>query len=274
MWEVASGKSRGTFEELGLCSVAFSADGKLIAAGSGAGMVYYGRPLIGPQLKSVGRHRKIVATVAISRDGRTMASASHDGVVGLWEVPPEAPEALPLLLTEGELARLWGELGDDNAIRAFQAIRTLTRTPEQTATLFDKHFQPASIPPAVIEPDGVARLIKDLEADEFPVREKASEELEKIGRPILAALQKALDDKPPLESRRRLRLLVEKLTPNHFTPDELRIFRGIEVLEYLGTPRARQKIQSLAGGVPQALMTREAQASLTRLARLPARPTE
>jgi hypothetical protein len=41
------------------------------------------------------------------------------------------------------------------------------------------------------------------------------------------------------------------------------------VQEFIGTPAARKLLQTLASGAPAARLTREAQASLDRLARRP-----
>ena len=46
----------------------------------------------------------------------------------------------------------------------------------------------------------------------------------------------------------------------------LRAVRAVWVLELTGTPAARQVLQKLAGGAPQARLTREARAALGRLA--------
>jgi RNA polymerase sigma factor (sigma-70 family) len=48
-----------------------------------------------------------------------------------------------------------------------------------------------------------------------------------------------------------------------------------EILEHVGTPQARQALQTLAEGAPAAWLTQEAKAALQRLARRPAaRPSE
>jgi hypothetical protein len=48
-------------------------------------------------------------------------------------------------------------------------------------------------------------------------------------------------------------------------PKRLRSLRGVEVLEYIGTPEARELLQSLANGAQDACLSREAKASLERL---------
>jgi hypothetical protein len=47
----------------------------------------------------------------------------------------------------------------------------------------------------------------------------------------------------------------------------LQRLRAVQVLERIGSPEARQILEALAKGAPGARETREAQASLSRLAR-------
>ena len=115
----------------------------------------------------------------------------------------------------------------------------------------------------------IGRLIADLDSDDFAVREKATRELESFGRSALPALQKVLRENPSAEVRQRVESLLEKLSqPGHLS-EELRVVRAVEVLEHIGTAEVREVLKVLARGTPQAPLTREAKASLDRLARRP-----
>jgi hypothetical protein len=46
----------------------------------------------------------------------------------------------------------------------------------------------------------------------------------------------------------------------------VRAVRAVAVLEQIGTPEARQVLEALARGAPDALLTQDAQAALGRLA--------
>jgi len=58
------------------------------------------------------------------------------------------------------------------------------------------------------------------------------------------------------------------------SPKQLLTLRGLEVLEHIATPEAKQVLQKLAAGAPDARLTREAKAALQRLERLNPRQPE
>ncbi|MGH7172865.1 MAG: WD40 repeat domain-containing protein, partial [Gemmataceae bacterium] len=107
------------------------------------------------------------------------------------------------------------------------------------------------------------RLIRDLDDAEFVVREQACSELKKLGAAASRPLQDALDDKPSLEVRRRIELLLPALAKP--TPAQLRALRAVEVLETINTSEARRALASLARGAADSLLTRDARCALTRL---------
>ena len=113
----------------------------------------------------------------------------------------------------------------------------------------------------------LAKLIADLESDQFAVREAASKTLAELGEIAAPAMRKTLASKPPLETRKRLEQLVKRIDSKTLSAEELRIGRAIEVLERLHTPEARRVLKTLADGAPEALTTTEAQAALKRLRR-------
>lgn len=78
---------------------------------------------------------------------------------------------------------------------------------------------------------------------------------------------------PSLELRRRAEGVLTELEGHPLPAAQWRAFRAIEVLEHIGTPEARRVLKRMAGGAWEARQTREAKASLARLAkRAPARP--
>ena len=118
----------------------------------------------------------------------------------------------------------------------------------------------------------VARLIADLDDDDFAVREKATAGLAKLGTAAEPALRQALKDRPPAESRRRLEALVSALEGATFTPEHRRLLRAVEVLEHIGTPEAQRVLRRLDKESQEVDLARAARAALGRLAVAPGQP--
>jgi hypothetical protein len=113
----------------------------------------------------------------------------------------------------------------------------------------------------------VARWLAELDHDQFTVRERATEELAKLGPMVAPVLRKTLDGSPPLEMRRRAERLLQQLQEAVPSPERLRALRALEVLEEVGTPAARRVLEELAGGAADAELTVGARRTLERLGR-------
>jgi Tol biopolymer transport system component len=184
------------------------------------------------------------------------------------ELTTAAKAALDRLSAAGKQARpaapeqSWADLGSGDAKQAFQAMCRLAAAPEQSAALLRKELKPAPI----IEEKEIAALLDKLSSDDFQVREQATEELTKIGERALPAMKKALAGGVALEARKRLERVVEQVAAQSSAP-LLRILRAIEVLEHMDRAESRDILHALSGGAPESAVTREAKASLQRLAR-------
>ena len=111
--------------------------------------------------------------------------------------------------------------------------------------------------------------MEDLDSARYPQRKRATEQLEKLGELAESALRKSLGNRPALEMRQRVELLlarIEKARENP-TSQSLQGLRALEVLELLDTEKARGLLKAIAGGAPDAQLTQEATASLQRLAK-------
>jgi RNA polymerase sigma factor (sigma-70 family) len=162
--------------------------------------------------------------------------------------------------SEKELKDLLGALGDEDFWLAREAMRALIAVPDQAVPLVKAALRPA--PP--VEAARLARLIADLDADDFAVREKASADLEKLGLLARPALERAGRDSPSVEVKGRVARLLAAIAAN-VTAEDRRTLRAVEVLVQAGTPQARELLRTLAGGDPEAPLTREAKAGLERL---------
>ena len=93
---------------------------------------------------------------------------------------------------------------------------------------------------------GIAKLVADLDADDFDIREKAEQELSEIGDAAGPALRKALVGDPSAELKQRAGELLDKLGKPDVSPEVLRLRRAVEALERAGTAEAQ-----LARGIGQ-----------------------
>jgi hypothetical protein len=179
----------------------------------------------------------------------------------IWDVSSRVERITPAELTTDKAKRLWEDLVDEDAIKAYQAIITLAATPRVSLAMIKAHLHPAILP----DSPEVARLLADLDSDQFDKREKADKALEKLGDSVEPALLEALKNQPSPEMKRRLEELLDKA--RSWPPGFLRKWRALEVLERIGTTEAQELLKHLSEGAPAARLTREARASLDRLAR-------
>jgi hypothetical protein len=181
-------------------------------------------------------------------------------VTALRGGPPPAAARL----TAGELEELWVDLTGTDGVRAYRAIDRLAASPAESVPFLKRRFQR---PPEVDE-RRLARLIADLDADEFAVREKATRELGGLGPRAEAALRQALEGKPSPEARARAERLLEKLKSGKLPPSpELVGLRVLEALEHSDSPLARQALTEMAADHPESRLAQEAKAALQRLGR-------
>jgi hypothetical protein len=210
-------------------------------------------------------HLGSITKLAFSADGLTLASASGDTSVLLWSVMGRDPRQRQpdLALAPQQLEKLWDDLASDDASRAWRAVCTLVQAPKQAIPWLKEHLKP----PGAADLNRITHLIADLDSDQFAARQQAARELEKLGELAETPVREALERHPSLEVRRQVERLLERLEGPVQAAGVMRELRSLEVLEHTGTHEARQVLAALARGAPKARLTREAKASLQRLAR-------
>jgi hypothetical protein len=260
LWETATGKEIRAFEGH-VYALAFSPAGKVLASASADKTIRLWETASGKEIRAIQGHQDSIRSVVFSPDGRTLASASADTTVLIWAVSGRT--AVPATLAAERLPDLWAQLADADVTRAHDALWALTAAPRQALPFLEQHLKPD--PPA--DARRLAALIADLESDQFAVRQKATQELEKLGDTAVPALRQKSKEIAALETRQRLERLLEKLDGPVPSAAQLRIIRAVQVLEYTGDREARMLLNNLAQGLPATRLTREAKAALERLAK-------
>jgi WD40 repeat protein len=199
-----------------------------------------------------------------SADGRLLVSGHFNGTALVWDLTPYHAQArlAGAPLDDPRLAELWTDLGDTDAAKGWRAVWTLAEHAEQSVKMLQARMQPERAP----DPKVAAGWIRDLGDANFAVRTKAMSEIRPCGRMISHLLRAALADNPPVEVQRRLQLLLAEIAqPEAMTPARMRQWRALEALEQINTPAAAAIAKTLAGGAPEAWLTKQAAAVERRM---------
>jgi WD40 repeat protein len=202
-------------------------------------------------------------SLTFAPNGKTMASGSEgDHCILIWDVTRLPGTKQPsATLSRQELEDSWSALAGADVAKARQAVWQLAAA----ATTAQPFLEERLLPVTPAEPERSAKLLKDLDSDQFAVRAGAARELGKLREAAEPALRKILAGRPSPEVRRHVQGLLDSLAPQF--AERLREARAVAVLEYMGTPKAQRLLKKLAGGYPEARLTQDAKAALARLAK-------
>lgn len=270
LWDIAAVKQRYLFEGHAdkVRALAYSTDGRTVVSGSFDKTIRFWEVATGKERLAYTEHKAGVRGLVYSPGGQSIASGGTDGVVRQFDVvalihagknPKETLEA-------GDLDGLWTDLAGADVAKSYRALGALAAAPGSSIPFLKERLGPA----VSADPKRVAALIADLDADQFVVRERAGQALYNLGDLAIPALEAALKGELSVEARRRAEQIVQRLQGPVTSPERMRPLRAVEALEQIGAADARQVLEALAKGAPEAWLTREAKASLERLRKRPA----
>jgi WD40 repeat protein len=267
VWEAASGKPvcEPFATDIYFTDVALSPDGMLCLGGGNEKREGAGSGPAAAQLwdtattKPIGDPIRGKNSVAFHPSGTIIATGGDDGIVDLWEIKLRRPERKPP--SPETLEANWQDLAGDNVPAAFRAILAMEAAPEKALPFIDAHLQPVAAPGA----ERIGKLIADLDDESAKIRDKAEKELIALDHAADAQLLAAAEKDLPQDVQECLHRIVEPEEALAPAGARLRGIRSLQILEEIGNAQARELLQKIAKGVPEAGLTREANAALVRL---------
>ena len=186
-----------------------------------------------------------ITSLAFSRDGKTLAGGCSDTTIYLWDLNKKAEKVEAL--TAANLGELWKTLEGTSAKKAEEAMQRLIARPAEAVPFLKTQIKP--VPTVKLDPAKVAKLIADLDAPRFPVREAAMRDLERLGsvaREAVAAALKKSTITP--EARERLEKLADAANQPETGVEWVRFLRAVETLERIGDADALAHLKDLSAG--------------------------
>jgi hypothetical protein len=249
-------------------SLALSRDGKAAAAGNEDGRIRLWEVISRKVRREFTGHAGGVRAVALFPDETRLLSGGEDGKILVWELAgaavakPRAP--LEPVAQEKEWQAAWHALGG-GAEESYRAMEQFRADPDSWLMFLD-----ARLEPLFTMKQRLISLLLKLESEKFNVRQKVSEEMEKLGELTIPFLEEKLQEQLTLETKRRIERVITRVTPaDPEAPSMfLRLWRAIEILEALATPSARATLLRMSRETPDARIRREAEAALARLKRI------
>ncbi len=272
--ETANGRIWKTLKspQVLVTAAAFSADSRLLVTASSAYhvllppksneqptyVITLWEVATGMELARFAGHEGTVRALAFAPDSKTFFSASNDGTVLRWDW-------LGLDLKQDNAARLdeqtWSDLAGRRANRVYAALQQLSASDARCVPFLKERLQ--LLPVATREM--MDRLKRDLDDDNFKVRDAAERELAALGEQAIGPLEETLLLRPSAEAERRIRKLLKERETDLYPPDELRRMRAVLMLERIGNADAKKSLETLAASKANVASVRQAREALERL---------
>jgi WD40 repeat protein len=266
--DLANGRTRAMIPTGKVGDLELSPDGRLLAAISRTEIVLWeiatAKPVYRVQAPAPFSAADGVAfstRAAFSPDGRRLATGFKDTTVLVWDIAPglqRGPRSAKVL-GQKDLEQLWSDLAADDTAKAYRAIWTLASAPDQAVPFVKGRLKPASD-----NGKRIAKLIVDLNSEQFTTRNAALAELKKLDIEVEPAFDRAIAVGVALECKRRMQTLLDLPPAIVRTREILRGVRAVQMLEAARTPAARQLLNVLATGAADARLTKEAKEALQR----------
>lgn len=167
----------------------------------------------------------------------------------------------PARADEAEFVRLWRDLAKPDA-DGYRAVWALVDRGDEAVAFLGRRLEVMGKPD-----DGIARLLRGLDDDDFETREAATEKLIAMGEVVEPHVRRLSRASPSAEVRRRCLIILERITgtPLSLSGEELRQVRAVHALQQIGTPAAVRVLTLCAEGPPGFRLTQDARRAVEEL---------
>jgi len=185
----------------------------------------FGRRPLEKNVASFGGINADVSALTFSPDGKLVVAGLSDSTILVFDASKADPRTKPMpQLGQAELDSHWTDLAGEDASKANRAAWSLVDGAKKSLLFLSRRLKPIPLAGA----DKIQKWIEDLSSDAFAVRDSATNELLKAGEPAEFLMEGALSRDLPLETRRRLKQILEKTTAP-LGAETLRTIRAIMV---------------------------------------------
>jgi hypothetical protein len=164
-------------------------------------------------------------------------------------------------LAAADLDRLWAELADDDAAKAYRAVIALEGDPAHALP----YLQQKLVETFRVDKQQIDRLLVALDSDTFATRKKAMSALAQMGEAAEKPLRSALGSHPTPQLETALRTILAQIQTDRQPARELGALRGLETLEHCGGPGARAAIERIVHEWPDGHLKEAAKQTHARL---------
>ena len=199
------------------------------------------------------KHKAEITSLAFAPNGRSLAAASLEAPVYLWDIhdwPGEPPA------WDGKA--VWDDLASADAATAFAAVRRVRYNPTKAVAF----LRDATRLPAAPTAARWRELVAELGTKDYKTREAATVSLAEFGETIRPELDAAMAAAANPEALRRLKVLRAKLDIR--TADGVRLLRAVEAVEGLDPADGTPLLTAWASGLHGDRLATEAKAALAR----------
>jgi WD40 repeat protein len=235
--------------------LACSEDGRWIALGCPDTNIRIYELATGKEVLCLEGNDTLSSQLLFTKDSRSLIS-NADLAPLKWTL---RPRQLPKL--SESLEAIWKTLASEDSAKAYRLQWALIDHPALAIQLFSSKMKPEDF---ASDRNRFDQLLADLDSARFSVRESAQKEILAQGERFpIRWLTDAIQASKSAERKTRLQKVIE-LRPKEFSPDMVRIYRALYVLEQIHSPESRKLLQQYAQIADGNLLADQAKTALER----------